>query len=87
MGPDPIYFDKLIEALMSKEIQSESAPFVLCLLVNLYSPENNLTDEKYEPFINSLWDLFKKYSEEFLELYQKFKNLLGKYLIHDKCSY
>lgn len=59
---------------MSKEIQSESAPFVLCLLVNLYSPENNLTDEKYEPFINSLCVLFKKYSEEFLELYQEFNN-------------
>ena len=72
LEPNPIYFDEFIEAFMSNKIQLEKVPFVLCLLVNLYSPENNLTNEKYEPFIGALCDLINEHSKEFQEIYNEF---------------
>lgn len=67
IGPNPIYFDGFIESF--DKVQFDSLPIYFSLLLNLYSVENDMSDQKYEPFFEFLTQNFELGCQKLDELW------------------
>lgn len=73
MGPNPIFFDKLVEIFES--VQSESFHYYFSILLHVHSTENSMASDKYETFFKFIVSIFGQSCEKVDELAAQLRSL------------